>query len=248
MHFSIAACLSVETKRWWTQGIAGRSHKLQKPERQRRKKRPVQRTAHLPTLLRAQAYFVRVSESASGSRGEREKRTRGKRRRLRISSLLQPLSQETFSPPSRNQFHIGKPDTRRQSQQFSQRRTLRDNQPFDPTQEIRKHLSRRFCLTLQLFFVFSKVSARQREGGSLPCNVNAGVTVSCDMQFFEEVRRKKESQSTDMERKSLIEHDKLNEDFMEQSEIEMVQHHRLPIPVKYTTSATLQVGKLQFFM
>lgn len=81
----------------------------------------------------------------------------------------------------------------------------------------------------------------------MPCNVNAGVTITCDLQFFEEVRRKKESQSTDMERKSLIEHDKLNEDFMEQSEMETVQHHRLPrIPVKYTTSATLQVGKFYF--
>ncbi|KAJ8954232.1 hypothetical protein NQ318_005828 [Aromia moschata] len=56
------------------------------------------------------------------------------------------------------------------------------------------------------------VSARQREGGSLPCDVNSSVIPARDYQFLEEARRNKamkdkEYTAIDMEAESLLEHD-----------------------------------------
>lgn len=101
------------------------------------------------------------------------------------------------------------------------------------------------------------VSARQREGGSLPCNVNVGVS-GLDRSFLEEavkrnkqtVQNKKQREYTaiDMEGESLLEHDTLNRDYggssAEQRETTEIVPTRIPrIPVKYTSSAILHVGE-----
>ncbi|XP_063926642.1 uncharacterized protein LOC135140150 isoform X2 [Zophobas morio] len=81
------------------------------------------------------------------------------------------------------------------------------------------------------------VSARQREGGSLPCNVNASTIISHDYQFLEEARKKKEMAekiSTDVvEEQRLLEHDTLDQNFQEKV-------NELP-QLKFTTRASLQV-------
>lgn len=91
------------------------------------------------------------------------------------------------------------------------------------------------------------VSARQREGGSLPCNVN--VPGSYDRQFFEEARRKKEKQKAeytaiDMESESLLEHDALNQTYIIESDTDLKVARNQKVPVKYTTQATLEIGML----
>lgn len=87
------------------------------------------------------------------------------------------------------------------------------------------------------------VSARQREGGSLPCNVNIPGSYY-DRTFFEEERRKKEKQKAeytviDMESESLLEHDALNQTFIIDSDNE----NNKKVPVKYTSRATIDIGK-----
>ncbi|XP_018328656.1 putative uncharacterized protein DDB_G0277255 isoform X2 [Agrilus planipennis] len=84
------------------------------------------------------------------------------------------------------------------------------------------------------------VSARQRQGGSLPCNVNAGLTPT----FFEETRKMKESNqqqleytAIDMESESLLEHDSLNQDYAEQ-EMEM----QPKFSRQYTSRATIEIA------
>lgn len=89
------------------------------------------------------------------------------------------------------------------------------------------------------------VSTRQRQGGSLPCNVNAGLTSFYDKQFFEEMTRKKledkkvEDTTIEMESESLLEHDSLNQDYNE-SEIEI--QTRIPrVPTKFTSRYNLDI-------
>lgn len=105
------------------------------------------------------------------------------------------------------------------------------------------------------------VSARQREGGSLPCDVNVGVVVSGS--FLEEAaakrnnninnsinsnnKKKREYTTIDMESESLLQHDTLNRDYGvgEQRDTNEIVPTRIPrLPVKYTSSAILHVGEL----
>lgn len=90
--------------------------------------------------------------------------------------------------------------------------------------------------------------------GSLPCNVNAGVTTGYDKQFFEEAaasRRKQEERrgeqpeytAIDMESERLLDHDELGREYAEQAELEEVVHARIPrIPVKFTSRFNLEIG------
>lgn len=108
------------------------------------------------------------------------------------------------------------------------------------------------------------VSARQREGGSLPCDVNVGVC-GLDRSFLvEEVRKSKlehqqqEQPQKNAETERLLEHDTLNRNYGvtggggggggggagEQPTTTEIVPTRIPrIPVKYTSSAILHVGK-----
>ncbi|XP_060532932.1 uncharacterized protein LOC132705957 isoform X2 [Cylas formicarius] len=64
-----------------------------------------------------------------------------------------------------------------------------------------------------------RVSARQREGGSLPCNVNVGETQR-DIHFLEEAKRSRamrEKEYTDMETVGLLENDQLAQTYEEQA-------------------------------
>lgn len=90
------------------------------------------------------------------------------------------------------------------------------------------------------------VSARQREGGSLPCNVNIPGLYD-RQQVFEEAYKKKESEKKEYtvidmgEQSPLLEHDALNQTFSEDMELDDV-----PVttaPKNYTTSASLQISK-----
>ncbi|KAF5284192.1 hypothetical protein FQR65_LT00192 [Abscondita terminalis] len=89
------------------------------------------------------------------------------------------------------------------------------------------------------------VSTRQRQGGSLPCNVNAGLATFYDKQFFEEMAQKKvedkkvEHTTIEMESESLLEHDSLNQDY---SESEMEIPTRIPrVPTKFTSRYNLDI-------
>lgn len=111
------------------------------------------------------------------------------------------------------------------------------------------------------------VSARQREGGSLPCDVNVGVC-GLDRSFILEEAAKRSKQQKQqqqqqqqqeeqqqkknldgaMEGDRLLEHDALNRDYGgsadQQRETTEIVPTRIPrIPVKYTSSAILHVGK-----
>lgn len=95
------------------------------------------------------------------------------------------------------------------------------------------------------------VSARQREGGSLPCNVNIPGSYYYDRTFFEEERRKKEKQKAeyttiDMESESLLEHDALNQTYILDTDNEL-QNRNQKVPVKYTSRATIDIGKFADF-
>ncbi|KAF5303318.1 hypothetical protein FQA39_LY10057 [Lamprigera yunnana] len=88
------------------------------------------------------------------------------------------------------------------------------------------------------------VSTRQRQGGSLPCNVNAGITPFYDTQFFEEMARKKvedkkvEDSSIEMESESLLQNDSLNRDYESDIEIQT----RIPrVPTKFTSRFNLDI-------
>lgn len=92
------------------------------------------------------------------------------------------------------------------------------------------------------------VSARQREGGSLPSNVNIPGSYY-DRSFFEEEKRKKQKQKAeytaiDMESESLLEHDALNTTFTIDSENEL-DNCSQKVPVKYTSRATIDIGGFQ---
>ncbi|XP_076254587.1 uncharacterized protein LOC143192798 isoform X3 [Rhynchophorus ferrugineus] len=81
-----------------------------------------------------------------------------------------------------------------------------------------------------------RVSARQREGGSLPCNVNAG---DSSRDFFDETKRPKDVKQkgytvVDMETEGLLENDHL------QSQRENSAVTTITGP-KFTTNATLQI-------
>jgi hypothetical protein len=88
------------------------------------------------------------------------------------------------------------------------------------------------------------VSARQREGGSLPCNVNASTVTNHEYQFLEEARKKKEMNEKKnddvVEEQRLLEHDSLDQNYQEKSnEIQQCQY-------KFTTRASLQVNVSEF--
>ncbi|CAG9861063.1 unnamed protein product [Phyllotreta striolata] len=87
------------------------------------------------------------------------------------------------------------------------------------------------------------VSARQREGGSLPCDVNSSVIPAHDYQFLEEAKRNKamkdkKSSATEnessLESQRLLDHDSLAENYQETQEITIVP--------RYTSTATLQIS------
>ncbi|XP_008201602.2 uncharacterized protein LOC103315223 isoform X2 [Tribolium castaneum] len=84
------------------------------------------------------------------------------------------------------------------------------------------------------------VSARQREGGSLPCNVNSS-TISQEYQFLEEARKKKqmsEKKPEVVEEQRLLEHDTLDQNYQEKgNELQQQQY-------KFTTRASLQVNEV----
>ncbi|XP_044260420.1 uncharacterized protein LOC123008604 isoform X2 [Tribolium madens] len=85
------------------------------------------------------------------------------------------------------------------------------------------------------------VSARQREGGSLPCNVNSS-TIGPEYQFLEEARKKKqmsEKKPEVVEEQRLLEHDTLDQNYQEKSN-ELQQQY------KFTTRASLQVNVSEY--
>lgn len=90
------------------------------------------------------------------------------------------------------------------------------------------------------------VSARQREGGSLPSNVNSGSLAAYSPAFLEEARRGKKEHyenggAEESETASLIENDQLGEKktYTSSAMLELVE--AVPAP-KYTTQAKLQVN------
>ncbi|KAB0791504.1 hypothetical protein PPYR_03304 [Photinus pyralis] len=100
-----------------------------------------------------------------------------------------------------------------------------------------------YAPTSHLHRLTKNVSTRQRQGGSLPCNVNAGVTSFYDKQFFEEMARKKtedkkaEYTAIEMESESLLEHDSLNQEYNE-PETDV----RIPrVTTKYTSRFNLDI-------
>lgn len=103
-----------------------------------------------------------------------------------------------------------------------------------------------YAPTSHLHRLTKTVSTRQRQGGSLPCNVNAGVTSFYDKQFFEEMARKKtedkkaEYTAIEMESESLLEHDSLDQEYAEQPEVEV--QTRIPrVTTKYTSRFNLDI-------
>ncbi|CAH1982488.1 unnamed protein product [Acanthoscelides obtectus] len=87
------------------------------------------------------------------------------------------------------------------------------------------------------------VSARQREGGSLPCDVNSSVPAR-DCQFLEEARKSKalknrEYTSIDidsLETECLLDHDILAQNYQE------AQQEEVTVAPRYTSRATLQIS------
>ncbi|XP_056638058.1 dentin sialophosphoprotein-like isoform X1 [Diorhabda sublineata] len=88
-----------------------------------------------------------------------------------------------------------------------------------------------------------KVSARQREGGSLPCDVNASVITPSNLPFIKEAKKSqaavkdKEYTAIDIESSEsqrLLDHDVLAQNYQESQEITIVP--------RYTSKATLQIS------
>lgn len=94
------------------------------------------------------------------------------------------------------------------------------------------------------------VSARQREGGSLPSNVNAGSLSSYDPHFLEEALQKRtvrgggspEPMEVDMETANLLEHDSVAENYEKGASAEGRDNTNHQSAPKFTTKASLQVN------
>lgn len=89
------------------------------------------------------------------------------------------------------------------------------------------------------------VSARAKEGGSLPCNVNVGVSWE-NRSFIEDKGKKCQSQKRDtvidMEAESLLENDCLDQNYGAEKEKDTMGQGQGSTG-SYTTSATLNIGK-----
>ncbi|CAH0549441.1 unnamed protein product [Brassicogethes aeneus] len=104
------------------------------------------------------------------------------------------------------------------------------------------------------------VSARMREGGSLPCNVNSSMAPAQGYQFLEEARRSKKDKeftAIDMESVSLLENDSLAQNYQTEAPAHEsaqalgtgapapgVGSALVELPKKYTTKASLQVSNV----